>query len=351
MSLKYKINDSLMAFDIVNEGIILSITDSELITIDENEDTILEIVKAFLEPKSYEEAYLLASKNMYIDTDLFEECFEFMKSNNVLKEMRNNNSILSDYQKNKYKRQISSFNSLKGIEADTSEIIQKRICQSTVCIIGIGGTGSYLSLALTMIGVEHLILIDFDQVELSNTARQILYDETDVGKYKINAAKEKLLKYNRNIKVNIHNVNIKSGDDLEFLCQYSIDLLVLCADTPRGEIQYITDEIAQKNKIPWFCYGPFNQSQVAIGPMIIPGKTMSYSELFPHNVSAHTNRVNEINKKFVASVCDPYNGFASQFAAIEAFKYLSGIKNTTIINRRYCIDTDNWTMEFEDYYE
>lgn len=46
-----------------------------------------------------------------------------------------------------------------------------------------------------MMGVENLILIDYDKVELSNTARQILYDESDVGKLKIDVAKEKIKKY------------------------------------------------------------------------------------------------------------------------------------------------------------
>lgn len=46
-----------------------------------------------------------------------------------------------------------------------------------------------------MMGVENLILIDHDKVELSNTARQILYDESDVGKLKIDVAKEKIKKY------------------------------------------------------------------------------------------------------------------------------------------------------------
>lgn len=349
--MKYKINESLMAFDVKKVGVILNVTDNDLITVEEKEDVVLEIVKAFLKPRTYEEAYEFVSSKLYVDRDDFNDCFEFMILNNILKEFKEIDSVLSDYQQKKYARQVSSFHSLKGIEKIDAESMQKKICDSTVCLIGVGGTGSYLALAMAMIGVENLILIDFDRVELSNTARQILYDESDVGKYKIDVAKEKIQKYNKNIKVETYNIHIESADDLEFLNQYNMNLLILCADTPRGEIQYIADEVAHRNNVPWFSYGPYGHSQIMIGPMIIPGETRSYEKIFLHNVSAFTDRVHEINEKFVASISDPYNGFASQFAAIEVFKYLSGVRKPTIINRKYYINTDNWTMEYEEYDE
>lgn len=347
--MKYKINESLMAFDVTNEGIVISVTDNDLITVEDKEEEVLEIVKSFLEPRTYGEAYKTATSNLYIDEDDFNECFEFMRENNVLKEYVEFDSKLSEYQRIKYTRQISSFHSLKGIEKEEAEKIQKKICNSTVAVIGAGGIGSYLALAMTMVGVEHLILLDFDRVELSNTARQILYDESDVGKYKIEAAKEKIGKYNSNVKIDTYNVHIESADDLKFLDDYNVDLLVLCADTPRGEIQYIIDEVAQRNNIPWFSYGPYHHSQITVGPMIIPGKTRTFEEIFHHDVSAFTDRVECINDKFVASICDPYNGFASQFAAIEAFKYLTGLRTPEIVNRKYYIDTDTWNMEYEDF--
>ncbi len=347
--MKYKINNSLMAFDVIDEGIILNVADNNLITIEKKEDIVIEIIQAFLEPKTYEEAYKDICTKFYVDKDDFNEAFEFMLLNNILKEYNLKKSILSDYQKMKYERQITSFHSLNGIEMSEAEKIQEKICNSTICIIGAGGIGSYLSLAMTMIGVEHIILIDFDKVELSNTARQILYDESDIGRYKTDVAKEKIKKYNKNVMVDTFNIHVKSADDLAFLRKYNLDLLVLCADTPRGEIQYIVDEVAHKNNVAWFYYGPYNHSQIFIGPMIIPQKTKNYKSIFPQYVSASSDKVKTINENFIASICDPYNGFASQFAAIEAFKYLSGIKKPLIINRKYYIDTDNWLMEYEDY--
>ena len=347
--MKYVINDSIMAYDIKNEGLFLSVTDNPILSIDENESEILTIIESFFTPQTLDDAYKIATQKLYIDKDLFLDCFDSLKANNLLKESTPYETELSHYQLTKYKRQISALHSLKGIERSDAEKMQKQICSSTVCIIGVGGIGSYFSLAMAMIGVENLILIDFDKVELSNTSRQILYNESDVGKLKINAAQEKLVQYNRNLTVQTYNIHIKSPDDISFLKNFKIDLLVLCADTPRGEIQYIVDEVAHQNNIPWFFYGPYNHSQISVGPMIIPQKTKSYLTLFPKNTSTDTYKVKKINDHFVASICDPYNGFAAQFAAIEAFKFLSGARVPAIINKRYYIDTDEWNMECEIY--
>ena len=350
--MKYITNESMMLHETKQEGIVISVTDSELITIEEKEEEILAIIKAFVEPGTIEQGYIRASEENYIDEIEYQDCVEFMLANNMLKKYKEDEeSCLTPYQLDKYTRQISSLNSLKGVERDEAEKMQKKICDSTVCLLGAGGIGSYLALALVSFGVEKLILVDFDKIELSNTSRQILYDETDVGKYKVDVAKEKLLKYNSNLHIDTYNVYIQSAEDLLFLKTYDLDLLVLCADTPRGEIQYIADEVAHLNNVPWFCYGPYNHSQIAMGPMIIPGKTKSYAALYPHEVSAFSESVVDINKHFVASICDPYNGFASQFAAIEAFKYLSGVRKPALVNKRFYIDTDLWSGECEEYAE
>jgi len=227
--------------------------------------------------------------------------------------------------------------------------MQRKICESHVCIIGVGGTGSYLALAAVMTGVEKITIVDFDEIELSNTSRQVLYDESDVGKRKVDVAKEKLEKYNRNVKVNAINVKIENEEDMQFLKNDIPNLAILCADTPRGKIQSIVDRVMQKFSIPWFLYGPYSHSKVSVGPLIVPGKTKTYEELFPKSIEIYNDKVKNINQKFVAAICDPYNGFASQFAAIEMFKILSGYTNSAILNKKYYVDTDTWEIEFDEY--
>lgn len=345
------LNESVMCKYITDDELIITVTDGEMLSITEGCAELSEILATFSVPRTLEESFEMVNQKYYIDRMHFQEYFDILRLKNILKEFYQevDEVGLSDYHLEKYKRQISSFHTLLGVEKIDALNMQKKICNSTVCIIGIGGTGSHLALTLASIGVEQLILVDFDKVELSNTARQILYTEDDIGKYKINVAKERLEKYNSHLNVITYNVNIKQDSDLKFLQKHDVDLLILCADTPRGEIQYIVDRVTQENGIPWFGYGPYQHSKIMIGPYIVPEQTKSFTDLFKQSQIENNEQIKQINSHFVASICDPYNGFASQFASIEILKILSGYRQTALKNCRYYIDTDEWKMEKIEY--
>jgi len=92
---------------------------------------------------------------------------------------------------------------------------QQKLVDSTMLIIGIGGLGSPSAYYLAAAGVGHLIIADFDQVELSNLQRQIIHTTDDIGKDKVDSAKEKLLALNPNIKIT--TVKELSEDNLTLL--------------------------------------------------------------------------------------------------------------------------------------
>ena len=93
---------------------------------------------------------------------------------------------------------------------------QQKIIDSTMLIIGMGGLGSPSALYLAASGVGHLIIADFDQVELSNLQRQIIHRTDDIGDDKVNSAKAKLLELNPNITVTVAN-EIMHSDNLASL--------------------------------------------------------------------------------------------------------------------------------------
>jgi molybdopterin/thiamine biosynthesis adenylyltransferase len=70
---------------------------------------------------------------------------------------------------------------------------QEKLNQSRVLIIGLGGLGSPVSLYLAAAGIGHLVLVDFDTVELSNLQRQIVHSTADIGRPKVISAQESLL--------------------------------------------------------------------------------------------------------------------------------------------------------------
>ncbi|GAB1077146.1 MAG: hypothetical protein SAqTSB_32830 [Shewanella algae] len=73
-----------------------------------------------------------------------------------------------------------------------SEAGQLALRAKTVAIVGLGGLGHHLAHSLAAAGVGRLILIDPDIVELGNLPRQLLYNEQDIGRLKVDVAKEKL---------------------------------------------------------------------------------------------------------------------------------------------------------------
>lgn len=79
----------------------------------------------------------------------------------------------------------------KGLTTEQCELLQ----EAKVAVVGLGGLGSNVAMWLARLGVGHLLLYDFDKVELSNLNRQYYFLE-DVGKYKAEALLTKLQQVN-----------------------------------------------------------------------------------------------------------------------------------------------------------
>ena len=101
---------------------------------------------------------------------------------------------------------------------------QQKINDSKMLIIGMGGLGSPTALYLAAAGVGHIVIADFDQVELSNLQRQIIHSTSDIGDDKVNSAKAKLLELNPNIKVTVAN-EIMHSDNLASLIK-DVDIVL-----------------------------------------------------------------------------------------------------------------------------
>jgi adenylyltransferase/sulfurtransferase len=99
---------------------------------------------------------------------------------------------------------------------------QRKIIGSKVLIVGAGGLGSPVAVYLALAGVGTLGLVDFDIVDLSNLQRQILHQNDDVGRPKVESARETLEKYNPHIKVVTHEAPLTSDNAMEIVSQYDI---------------------------------------------------------------------------------------------------------------------------------
>jgi molybdopterin/thiamine biosynthesis adenylyltransferase len=93
---------------------------------------------------------------------------------------------------------------------------QEKLSNSTVFIAGVGALGSIIALNLAMMGVGNLILCDFDTIELSNLARQVLFKNEDIGKLKVLTAKTALEQINPTIKITALNQKLETIDQKIF---------------------------------------------------------------------------------------------------------------------------------------
>ena len=125
------------------------------------------------------------------------------------------------------KEQIERF-SRQIILKNIGTIGQKRIIQSKVLIVGIGGLGCPIAEFLTRAGVGSLGLIDFDIVNLSNIHRQSLFNNNDLNKPKVRAAKEKLKSINYNTKVNCYKKKLTKKNFEKIIKNY--DYIVDASD-------------------------------------------------------------------------------------------------------------------------
>src|SRR6266436_6501509 len=94
---------------------------------------------------------------------------------------------------------------------------QKRLKAASVLLIGAGGLGSPLGLYLAAAGVGRLGLVDFDVVDFSNLQRQVLHGTPDVGRPKLESARDKLGAINPEVKLDLYNTRLSSANALDIL--------------------------------------------------------------------------------------------------------------------------------------
>lgn len=99
---------------------------------------------------------------------------------------------------------------------------QKKILDAKVLVIGCGGLGSPSSLYLAGAGVGRIGLVDSDKVELNNLQRQVVHYTKDIGKQKVESAKEKLVSINPGVDIVTYPFRITSKNIIDIIKEYDI---------------------------------------------------------------------------------------------------------------------------------
>src|SRR5688572_32332051 len=89
---------------------------------------------------------------------------------------------------------------------------QRRLKAARVLLVGAGGLGSPVALYLAAAGVGTLGLVDFDVVDLSNLQRQVLHGTSDVGRSKLDSARDRIHDVNPHVAVDTYGVRLTSAN-------------------------------------------------------------------------------------------------------------------------------------------
>ena len=101
---------------------------------------------------------------------------------------------------------------------------QGKLQKAKVLVIGAGGLGSPAALYLAAAGVGTIGIADGDKVELSNLQRQILHSTADLGRPKVDSARESLERLNPDVKVITHPGLVHSGNISELIAGHDFVL-------------------------------------------------------------------------------------------------------------------------------
>lgn len=99
---------------------------------------------------------------------------------------------------------------------------QRKLKAASVLAVGTGGLGAPMLQYLAAAGVGTIGLVDFDTVEASNLHRQVLFGASDVGRPKVEVARERLQEINPHITINVHETRLTSDNALEIIKDYDV---------------------------------------------------------------------------------------------------------------------------------
>lgn len=151
---------------------------------------------------------------------------------------------------------------------------QKKLKEAKVLVVGAGGLGSPAAYYLAAAGIGKIGLVDSDAVDLSNLQRQILHRTEDVGKPKVESAREKLLALNPHIQVEVFNRRLDSGNVMDILSGYDLAL----DGVDNFSTRFLTNDACVIQKKPFFHGGVlrfFGQAMT-----VIPGQGPCYRCVF-----------------------------------------------------------------------
>lgn len=204
------------------------------------------------------------------ETPYLEKLLSVLDKENLLEDtLKNIPHYLSEYDAIRWSRNIEFFGSY-CTASENKFSYQEKLSQARITVFGLGGVGSNILYNLVAMGVRNIKAVDFDNVELSNLNRQIMYNESDIGKLKTEAARQRISEFMPDAAVEFINSRIINSHDIEeIICGQ--DMVVAAIDSPRDKIIDWFNLACVNQSVPFIC-GSLDSKFVTYFT-IMPGKT------------------------------------------------------------------------------
>ncbi|WLH70876.1 ThiF family adenylyltransferase [Pseudomonas sp. FP2309] len=198
--------------------------------------------------------------------------------------------------------------------------MSQQLNNSSIVIVGCGGTGSLVAQSLAGSGVGTFVLIDFDKVSMNNLNRQFVFHAHEIGQYKSNILAQRLMENQKVVKARSILAKITSSEQLAKLAK-GADLIICCADEPKGAIQsYVANAAVKAGTSALF--GAVGINSGILGPLLTDRSSFqAYLRWI--------KKVRSACKKIIIPARFPSNGITNSIIANliawEAFQYLAKI--------------------------
>jgi molybdopterin/thiamine biosynthesis adenylyltransferase len=236
----------------------------------------------------------------------------------------------------RYARSRNFFGHVLASASQSPDEVQARLKVSSVAVLGLGGIGSVMAMALAACGVGRLTCVDFDRIQLSDLNRQVYFDERSVGRSKASAIKRRIRALNSSVKVEAFDRRIVPGEWLEDLVRRH-DLVVDAMDES-ADLTFLLSDIAFREDRPILIAG-YTGPRVSIG-LFVPGRTPcircvvhDHEEMLAKEQSRDESELFADNPRPNATIA-PSSGIAANFAALEAIYFLGGM-NAHCVGRMF----------------
>jgi molybdopterin-synthase adenylyltransferase len=221
---------------------------------------------------------------------------------------------------------------------------QQKLKAARVLVIGAGGLGSPLIQYLAAAGVGTIGVIDDDVVSLSNLQRQVLHTTADLGRLKIESARDAVARLNPHVKMELHATRLTAETARDLVRSY--DLVADGSDN--FETRYAVSDACFHEKRPLVtaAVGAYDASLTTLRPFEIgkDGKpNPTYRCLFPEQPPAGT-----VPACAEAGVLGALTGVVGSMMALEVLREITGF-GETLVGRILLIDTRAMRFETMNY--